>query len=156
MSDPAAPVVGTGDLGDVLNTLKSIQLTQANLVTAVESLSRTALRPPDSSAGATAQGLAAGLVSQDKHEDGHVVTDDQTSQQRDVLDDTTLQAPAAPSSPEQRSGLTSRIILTTYPKQSGINPLPMRWGNPDPLLRGPVVVSRLSSTLRRRNAVGAQ
>ncbi|KAH8174254.1 GTP cyclohydrolase II domain-containing protein [Sarocladium implicatum] len=49
---------------------------------------------------------------------------------------------------------TARIILTTYPKQIGINPLPMDWGNGDPLKRGPVVVSRASSSIRRRNAIG--
>ncbi|KAI2641799.1 putative GTP cyclohydrolase II [Hypomontagnella submonticulosa] len=55
----------------------------------------------------------------------------------------------------QKSGFTSRIILTTYPKQIGINPLPLQWGVPDPTTRGPVVVSRSSSTIRRRNAIGA-
>jgi len=50
---------------------------------------------------------------------------------------------------------TSRIILTTYPGQSGINPLPMDWGNKDPQQRGPVVVSRTQTTIRRRNAIGA-
>lgn len=46
---------------------------------------------------------------------------------------------------------TSRIILTTYPGQSGIDPLNMNWGHPDALERGPVVVSRSQSTVRRRN-----
>lgn len=46
---------------------------------------------------------------------------------------------------------TSRIILTTYPGQSGIDPLPMNWGHVDALERGPVVVSRSQSTVRRRN-----
>lgn len=46
---------------------------------------------------------------------------------------------------------TSRIILTTYPGQSGIDPLFMDWGHPDALKRGPVVVSRNQSTIRRRN-----
>ena len=49
------------------------------------------------------------------------------------------------------SSATSRIILTTYPGQSGIDPLPMDWGNRDPQKRGPVVVSRTQSTIRRRN-----
>jgi GTP cyclohydrolase II len=60
---------------------------------------------------------------------------------------------AAPTSP--KSGLTSRIVLTTYPKQIGIKPLPMDWGNPDPKLRGPVTVSRAASTIGKRNAIGA-
>lgn len=46
---------------------------------------------------------------------------------------------------------TSRIILTTYPGQSGIDPLIMNWGHVDALERGPVVVSRSQSTIRRRN-----
>ena len=50
-----------------------------------------------------------------------------------------------------RSHHTSRIILTTYPGQSGIDPLKMRWGHADPMQRGPVVVSRNHSTIRRRN-----
>ena len=50
-----------------------------------------------------------------------------------------------------RPNLSSRIILTTYPGQSGIDPLTMNWGDKDPSRRGPVVVSRGQSTLRRRN-----
>ena len=45
----------------------------------------------------------------------------------------------------------SRIILTTYPGQSGIDPLVMNWGHMDALKRGPVVVSRVQSTVKRRN-----
>lgn len=55
------------------------------------------------------------------------------------------------TTPRKYSTTTSRIILTTYPGQSGIDPLPMDWGNPDPQQRGPVVVSRSQSTIRRRN-----
>ncbi|EEU44602.1 uncharacterized protein NECHADRAFT_105227 [Fusarium vanettenii 77-13-4] len=64
-----------------------------------------------------------------------------------------IYAPAPPT-PSQRQGFTSRIILTTYPKQIGIKPLPMDWGNSDPSKRGPIVVSRAASTIRRRNAHG--
>ncbi|KAK0116438.1 Uracil-regulated protein 1, variant 2 [Cadophora gregata] len=68
---------------------------------------------------------------------------------------------AGPSSPSsalshaRKPSVTSRIILTTYPGQSGINPLPMDWGHKDPQERGPVVVSRSQTTIRRRNAIGA-
>ncbi|RDA90367.1 hypothetical protein CP533_2932 [Ophiocordyceps camponoti-saundersi (nom. inval.)] len=51
-----------------------------------------------------------------------------------------------------KSAFSSRIILTTYPKQIGIDPIPLDWGNPNPEKRGPVVVSRSPSTIRRRNA----
>lgn len=51
----------------------------------------------------------------------------------------------------QGQSTPSRIILTTYPGQSGIDPIPMSWGHSDPRERGPVVVSRSQSTVRRRN-----
>ena len=64
--------------------------------------------------------------------------------------------PALVASPDLKSSLgSSRIILTTYPNQIGIKPLPMEWGASDPLKRGPVTVSRAPSTIRRRNAIGA-
>ncbi|KAF3925090.1 hypothetical protein AA313_de0208962 [Arthrobotrys entomopaga] len=59
------------------------------------------------------------------------------------------------SKPRRGSAYSSRIILTTYPGQSGIDPVTMDWGNADPQKRGPVVVNRGSTTVRRRNAVGA-
>ena len=55
--------------------------------------------------------------------------------------------------PARISNTTSRIILTTYPGQSGIDPLAMTWGHTDPMQRGPVVVSRSQSTIRRRNGM---
>jgi hypothetical protein len=48
------------------------------------------------------------------------------------------------------------IQHSTYPKQTGINPVPLDWANSDPNKRGPVVVSRLPSTIRRRNAIGGK
>lgn len=62
---------------------------------------------------------------------------------------------SSPLSHARKPSVTSRIILTTYPGQAGINPLPMDWGNKDPQQRGPVVVSRSATTIRRRNAIGA-
>ncbi len=55
------------------------------------------------------------------------------------------------ASPSKRPSSTSRIILTTYPGQFGIDPVRMNWGHEDPQMRGPVVVSRSQSTIRRRN-----
>lgn len=49
------------------------------------------------------------------------------------------------------TSLSSRIILTTYPAQAGIDPLPMNWGHYNQIQRGPVVVSRSQSTIKRRN-----
>lgn len=53
----------------------------------------------------------------------------------------------------RRSSIASKIILTSYPGQAGIDPLPMRWGHKDALQRGPVVVARNQSTIRRRNGL---
>lgn len=47
-----------------------------------------------------------------------------------------------------RAGLTP---YRTYPKQTGIKPIPLNWGAPEPHERGPIVVSRYSNTIRRRN-----
>lgn len=55
----------------------------------------------------------------------------------------------------RRPSTTSRIILTTYPGQSGIDPVPLSWGAPTAAERGPVLVSRHPASIRRRNAIGA-
>lgn len=49
----------------------------------------------------------------------------------------------------------NRIILTTYPGQSGIDPIPLNWGAADAHVRGPIVVLRTPGCLKRRNAIGA-
>ncbi|KAG8803846.1 hypothetical protein FRC16_002703 [Serendipita sp. 398] len=48
-----------------------------------------------------------------------------------------------------------RVILTTYPDQTGIRPVPLQWGAQDPKVRGPVVPSRLPASIKLRNAIGA-
>lgn len=45
--------------------------------------------------------------------------------------------------------------LTTYPGQSVVNPVHLEWGKIDPNERGPVLVSRDTRTITRRNAIGA-
>ena len=42
-----------------------------------------------------------------------------------------------------------------YPDQHGITPHPMQWGSSDPVARGPVIFSRLPSSIKQRNALGA-
>lgn len=49
----------------------------------------------------------------------------------------------------------NRITLTTYPGQVGVEPIPLDWGNADPLKRGPIVVARSADTIKSRNALGA-
>ncbi|ANB11067.1 hypothetical protein AWJ20_3863 [Sugiyamaella lignohabitans] len=49
----------------------------------------------------------------------------------------------------------SKVIITTYPGQQGVKSVPIKWGAKDPLERGPVIVSRTTGSLKRRNAIGA-
>ncbi|CAN6661714.1 hypothetical protein TRVA0_033S01266 [Trichomonascus vanleenenianus] len=57
--------------------------------------------------------------------------------------------------PRGQSKWGNRVILTTYPGQSGIDPIPLHWGAGDAQHRGPIVASRVGSLIKRRNAIGA-
>ena len=64
--------------------------------------------------------------------------------------------PLHPSHLPSKSNLYNhRIILTTYPGQVGVNPIPLTWGHSDPNVRGPIVASRAPSSLKVRNSIGA-
>ncbi|CEJ56581.1 Putative GTP cyclohydrolase-2 [Penicillium brasilianum] len=63
--------------------------------------------------------------------------------------------PTPPSPTSPKSHYSKHIILTTYPGQSGIDPVPLEWGAADAKSRGPVVVSRSGNLVKRRNAIGA-
>ncbi|RLL94703.1 Uracil-regulated protein 1 [Aspergillus turcosus] len=64
-----------------------------------------------------------------------------------------IQSPTTPTSPA--AGYSKHIVLTTYPGQSGVDPVPLVWGAPDAKSRGPVIVTRGAGMLKRRNAMGA-
>ncbi|KAB8079382.1 GTP cyclohydrolase N terminal-domain-containing protein [Aspergillus leporis] len=70
-------------------------------------------------------------------------------------DKSTAEGTTVQSAPSPESSYSTHIVLTTYPGQSGIDPVPLRWGAPDAKSRGPVVVSRNGPLLKRRNAMGA-
>ena len=155
---------------EVMDTLKEIHQTQTQLLAAVETLTdrfgpSLAITPsqPSHESSTDATEPPEGL---ERHGEAQTASTD--SVLRAKLDEEGgLRAPA-PASSSQRSAFTPRIVLTyttfthdsynasthyfrTYPKQIGINPFPMSWGDADPQRRGPVVVSRLPSTIRRRN-----
>ncbi|KAK3078017.1 hypothetical protein LTS18_008643, partial [Coniosporium uncinatum] len=67
----------------------------------------------------------------------------------------TSASPSLIDAPARRSSTSTKIILTSYPGQAGVDPIIMNWGSKDPTERGPVVVSRHPSTIRKRNAIGA-
>merc|ERR1712000_720673 len=144
------------DQAEVMETLRELHQTQSQLSEAMETLSaRVGVALPGSTPASSGVALSTQEASEKKQQPASAPTTTSDAVIRSNLSGgETLQAPA-PASPSQRPGLTSRIVLTTYPKQIGINPMPMEWGNFDPLKRGPVVVSRLPNTIRRRNAIGA-
>ncbi|KAI8293786.1 putative GTP cyclohydrolase URC1 [Colletotrichum sp. SAR11_59] len=95
-------------LAQVLGSLRSIQQTQSDLVAAVDSLTQRyhQLSGDANVAAALAPSPAIGTAPEAPRTSDAAGGSDQQSS------DLTLQAPAVPSSPSQRSGLTSRIILT--------------------------------------------
>ncbi|KAH7318792.1 GTP cyclohydrolase N terminal-domain-containing protein [Stachybotrys elegans] len=139
---------------DTLSALRAIQESQAQLAAAIEALTlkispSTTLQSSNALGDALASAAGENLASSSSPA-ALVQSSVQAGQDQE---DAALHSPSA-SSPGQRSGFTSRIILTTYPKQIGINPLPMDWGNQDAVKRGPIVVGRAPSTIRRRNGHG--
>lgn len=70
----------------------------------------------------------------------------------DANDALVAKSPGSPDLTGRRTSMSSsKIILTSYPGQSGVDPIPLHWGHADPAVRGPVVVTRSASTIRRRN-----
>lgn len=138
-------------MADVLEALKSIRESQSRLASEVESVSyrldslAPSLRAPSPDISRASPTPLAGVPTSPVQ-----ATLAASESEADKTPPATKEAVQA-----QKAGFTSRIILTTYPKQIGINPLPLQWGAPDAATRGPVVVSRSSSTIRRRNAIGA-
>ncbi|KAI9049315.1 hypothetical protein LZ554_007159 [Drepanopeziza brunnea f. sp. 'monogermtubi'] len=161
-------------LQEVLEAMKALQHSQTLLASNVDAISgrvnvlagmkqvrdvAAASSPPSSSnplPSSTSPGKKAPdlLSSVDESEDIDESVPQSPSLPATHLDAVSNNSISRPSH-GRKSSATGRIILTTYPGQSGINPLPMDWGHKDPQQRGPVVVSRTSTTLRRRNAIGA-
>lgn len=145
-----SPIMAANPNDTILDTLRHIQRSQTQLLTSVETLTER-LNAQESKATASPQALALADVLD---YDASYAMSSSDALHQNSKDSTSIPVQAVPA-PGFRSNLTSRIVLTTYPKQIGIAPLVMNWGNPDPLKRGPVVVSRSPSTIRRRNAIGA-
>ncbi|KAG4434187.1 Uracil-regulated protein 1 [Cadophora sp. M221] len=168
----SAPSDQTGLLKEVLEAVKALTVNQTLLASHVDAISGRVnvlagmkeVRDVADSGAAAAASIAPVKKIESLDDD-----DDESQHPPVAVDDVVPQSPSlpatqlegGPSSPSsalshaRKPSVTSRIILTTYPGQSGINPLPMDWGHKDPQERGPVVVSRTQTTIRRRNAIGA-
>ena len=66
--------------------------------------------------------------------------------QSDQHDNETLKKP---------STYSDRIVLTTYPGQLGMKPIPIHWGKAEVRERGPILASRNPQNIKHRNAIGA-
>ncbi|CAD6577240.1 MAG: hypothetical protein CYPHOPRED_000198 [Cyphobasidiales sp. Tagirdzhanova-0007] len=60
-----------------------------------------------------------------------------------------------PSAAPDKAIYQSRAVLTTYPGQVGIAPIPLIWGAQTAEKRGPILASRQKTSLGLRNAIGA-
>jgi GTP cyclohydrolase II len=67
----------------------------------------------------------------------------------------TVSTPSSQNVSSMTSMYPSRVILTTYPGQHGIQPVTLNWGAQDPKVRGPIVASRHAGSIKKRNAIGA-
>ncbi|KJZ71028.1 Uracil-regulated protein 1 [Hirsutella minnesotensis 3608] len=142
---------------EVLDALRKVQQGQSHLLAAVESISdKLALAAGVAHPQATPAGNAFGSEADVRHlGDGAISSGGDLQSGLSSTNAQAAQEASSATSSKPKPGFTSRIVLTTYPKQIGIDPFALDWGNPDPQKRGPVVVSRSTTTIRRRNAIGA-
>lgn len=143
------------DLDDVKEALKAISLGQTKLLSAVETVSQRVAELEK--AREDERRRPSGPVSDGLKRTVTPLAGGFTPSPAAVMpaEAGTQSPPPSAASSEFKSSFSSRVVLTTYPKQIGIKPLPMEWGAADPLERGPVTVSRSPSTIGRRNAIGA-
>ena len=152
----AAPSNSDAMLSEILTTLKKMQVDHAQLSTNVETLqSRIETQSSVSHLRNQSRGSISGSPSIDPLQLPRGANGAASSPPASSHLETVMGAKPPSSPTTKKSSATSRIILTTYPGQSGIDPVPLQWGEANPMKRGPVVVSRHHHTLRRRNAIGA-
>ena len=138
-------------LKEILEGLKSLRTENAELAASVDKINGRVnilagiKQIKDDAASQAANGTLGEEQAKDVESEKTV---EAVSQQYD-------QPPANVDAPPRRASVskTSKIILTSYPGQAGVDPLPMEWGAKDPAVRGPVVVSRHANTIRRRNGM---
>ena len=127
-------------LQEILSSLNSMRQEQSQLATAVELLNTrvNALAGPKPSQhgiphDASSTSPQIGSVSPQLPPRGHVSRASASS--ADGLSKP-LNGSSDSTSSQRKSSVTSKIILTSYPGQAGVDPLPMRWGEEDPHKRG--------------------
>lgn len=140
-------------LNEILESLKAIKSDNATLASSIDAINGRV----NMLAGVKQIHDVAGKGPTETEAPSKVIDDKEsrpTSGVNDVAEQYEKVTPAAtPDATTQRrqSVTSSKIILTSYPGQAGVDPIVMDWGNKDPDSRGPVVVSRHPNTIRRRN-----
>ena len=163
MGDPLSQAANHDLLTKILSTLQSMQSDYRQLSTAVDTIDRRVnilaeikqINDTSKNRQDNNPGTAKSKSSKDDRDPvkTSIIIDSPALLVADRSSDSFK--PEKPLSTGRISGSAnpSRIILTTYAGQSGIDPVAMNWGNPDPVRRGPVVVSRSQSTVGRRNGM---
>ncbi|KAF2841423.1 GTP cyclohydrolase-like protein II [Patellaria atrata CBS 101060] len=139
-------------LSEILSNIKALQRDNSSLSSAIDAINGRV-------------NMLAGIKQvQEVATDGTAITEgklkeneeEMTKKTADGVADVQEQYEIAPvTASPRRSSVNSKIILTSYPGQAGVDPIIMNWGHKDPAQRGPVVVSRHTTSIRRRNAIGA-
>ncbi|GAA5945701.1 hypothetical protein JCM1841_003592 [Sporobolomyces salmonicolor] len=143
-ADHAKPADQSALLQAILTELQQVKANQTLFEQKLESLALPPTSPP------SLNGIASGLPSVPP-------LSETTPVPTPFVKGT--DAPISPSIVARQdaasNGYSQRVILTTYPGQVGINPIPLHWGAPSAEARGPVVASRQPKSLKVRNAIGA-
>jgi hypothetical protein len=127
-------------LQEILRKLDELQLAQQDLKSQFEALSITT-----QNASTVVHAPLTPVPSELK----------QTTSSSSISSASSATANAAGVSDRHRSLYPSRVILSTYPDQFGMKPYPMNWLASSPSERGPVICSRLPTSIKHRNALGA-
>ncbi|KAF2272302.1 GTP cyclohydrolase II [Westerdykella ornata] len=144
-------------LKDILDGMNALRKENAQLATAIDAINGRVnmlagvKQLQDDAVNGTAKDASSSSSKERAKEEAEAQKSVEAVSQQYEAPPTNVEAPPRRASVSK----TSKIILTSYPGQAGVDPLPMDWGHRDPAIRGPVVVSRHPSTIRRRNAIGA-
>ncbi|KAL1590379.1 hypothetical protein WHR41_00677 [Cladosporium halotolerans] len=155
MTSNGEPTDTTGILQEILSSLRSLKQDHSQLASAVDAINgrvNTLAGIKQIQDGIAHDATLPSPTIAPKADDAKAALNSLDGVSKDEGADQT-QATSPP--PGRRASTTSKIILTSYPGQAGVDPIPLKWGAKDPKERGPVIVTRSPSTIRRRNAIGA-
>lgn len=133
-------------LAQILSRLDTIQVENKNLASSIDVITGRV----NALAGVKSLRDAATTAPEPLTTNPVAVTETGTVTEPEVPPKSPIEEPSKEAH-QPTTPAAGRIILTTYPGQSGIDPVVMNWGEKDPAKRGPVVVARSPGTIRRRN-----